>query len=87
VEAYLRDALEPIRQFLVIDLTPENGWQPAVDVSIFRYSGVDGAMAFDEARLETMSAGAELRHPDFVRLLEMAGEEGQKFASAASSQR
>jgi hypothetical protein len=85
VEAYLQAALEPIRRFLVVDLTPENGWQPTVDVSIYRYSGVDGAMAFDMAAQATMSAGAEMRHPDIVRLFELAGEEGRKFARAASS--
>ncbi len=84
VEAYLKDALEPVRRFLVVDLSPEKGWQPKVDVSIFRYSGVDGATAFEAAARETMSAGAELGHPDLLRLHKMAGEEGRKFARAAS---
>jgi hypothetical protein len=87
VEEYLRHALEPIRRFLVSDLTPENGWQPAVDISIHRYSGIDGAMAFDDARIATMSAGEELGHPDFFRLWELAGEVGSKFAKEASRRR
>jgi hypothetical protein len=82
VEAYLNDALQPVRQFLLVDLSPEDGWRPKVHVSIYRYSGVDGALAFDAVARETMIVGMELGHPDFFRLWEMAGEEGRKAARA-----
>jgi hypothetical protein len=85
IEVELQEALEPIRQQLSEFNHEANGWQPTVNVWIYRYSGIVGAMAFDEASRRVMKEGLEQDQVDHRRVLELASSEGRKAAMAALS--
>jgi hypothetical protein len=84
MEAHLMQRLEPVRRHLVKTAREVDGWQPSVYISLYRYSGVAGAMAFGEAAHDVMDAGVDLEHPDPRRLMKMATEAGRKAARLAA---
>jgi hypothetical protein len=83
IEAELREALEPVRQHLDEFSHESGGWRPTVNAWIYRYSGIAGAVAFDDASRRAMQEGFEQRQLDPQHLITLAGAEGRKAARSA----
>jgi hypothetical protein len=87
LEAYLIEILDRVRKACVAAMPVVDGWCPDVDISLYRYSGINGAVAFHYAYDAVWDAGGIkdaqdfLGHPKEARTLaKLAFEEGRKAA-------
>ena len=87
LEAYLIKTLDPVRRACVAAMPVIDGWCPDVDISLYRYSGIDGAAAFHYASDAIWDAGKIEYFEDFFPQVELAFEafeEGRKAAQLVS---